>query len=74
MSTLNKIFFAFLVLVFSGSINAALITSSADHVQFTYDDALVGLFGLPIVSGDSLIFAPSKFTASRDALIGGVLT
>lgn len=74
MSTLNKIFFAFLVIAFSGSSHAALITTSGSSVQFTYDDSLVGLFGSPIVSGDSLTFAPSNFKATSVGLNGGTFS
>src|ERR1035437_1967780 len=74
MSTLNKIFFAFLVIAFSGSSNAALITTSGNSVKFTYDDALLGLFGPPIVSGDSLTFTPSNFKASSLGLNGGTFS
>lgn len=64
MSTFNKILFAFMMIAFSGSSNAALITVNGNDVSFTYDDSLVGLFGTPSVSGNSLIFAPTNFSAS----------
>ena len=64
MPILNKIFFAFMVIAFSGSSNAALITTNGSNVSFTYDDSLLGFFGTPSVSGNSLIFAPTTFTAS----------
>jgi hypothetical protein len=54
MHTLNKLFFALLIIAFSVSINAALITSTGTNVQFTFDDALLALFGTPVVSGDAL--------------------
>ena len=71
MSTLIKIFFAFLVIAFSGSSNAALITTSGNSVKFTYDDSLLGLFGAPVVSGDSLTFSPSSFKAISLGLSSG---
>jgi len=64
MPILNKIFFAFMVIAFSGSSNAALITTNGSNVSFTYDDSLLGLFGPASVSGNSLIFAPTNFSAS----------
>ncbi len=64
MSTLNKLFFAFMIIAFSGSSNAALITIDGSDVSFTYDDSLLGLFGPASVSGNSLIFAPTNFSAS----------
>lgn len=74
MSKLIKIMFVFFILVFSSAGNATLITSIGTDVQFTYDDTLLGMFGAPFVSGDSLVFMPSNFTASRATVIGGDLT
>jgi hypothetical protein len=74
MHTSIKLFFAFLIIAFSASSHATLITSTGTNVQFTYDDMLLGLFGTPTVSGNSLIFAPSNFTALQDGYIGGALT
>ena len=42
---------------------AALITVSGAHVDFSYDSALLGLFGTPTVAGDNLFFSPTAFTA-----------
>ena len=42
---------------------AALITVSGAHVDFSYDSALLGLFGTPTVAGDNLFFSPAAFTA-----------
>lgn len=42
---------------------AATQTLIGDHVTFTYDDALVGLFGTPEVSGDTIFFSPTTFFA-----------
>ncbi len=64
MSTVHKIFFAFLIIAFSGGTNANLVTANGSNVSFTYDDSLLGLFGTPTVSGNSLIFAPTNFSAS----------
>jgi hypothetical protein len=74
MHTLIKLFFTFLIIAFSASSHATLITSTGTNVQFTYDDMLLGLFGTPTVSGNSLVFAPSNFTALQDGYIGGALT
>lgn len=74
MSTIYKIFFAFLVLAVSGAANAALVTTNGNTVSFTYDDLLVGLFGSPTVSGDSLFFVPTNFNALRENVAGGALT
>jgi hypothetical protein len=70
MSTLNKLFFAFLVLAFSGSSNAS-VTTFGSSVKFTYDDSLAGLFS---VSGDSLTFTPSNFSATSLGLNGGTFS
>jgi hypothetical protein len=74
MFTFNKVFFAFMVVAFSGSGNAAMMTANGSDVSFTYDDSLVGLFGTPTVSGDSLFFAPVNFSASREGITGTVYT
>ena len=64
MSMVHKIFFAFIIIAFSGASNATLITANGSNVSFTYDDSLLGLYGVPSVSGNSLIFAPTNFSAS----------
>lgn len=74
MSTLKKVFFALLVIAFSGSSNAALTTVDGLDVSFTYDDSMLGLFGTPTVSGDTLSFVPSNFSASREGVTGKVYT
>lgn len=42
---------------------AAMTTLTGSNVSFTFDSALVGLYGMPTVSGDSLIFTPTNFSA-----------
>lgn len=39
------------------------ITLSGTHVDFSYDDSLLGLFGTPTVGGDTLFFSPTQFNA-----------
>ncbi|MHB8471418.1 MAG: hypothetical protein ACYDC8_00945 [Gammaproteobacteria bacterium] len=39
------------------------ITLSGTHVDFSYDDSLLGLFGTPTVGGDTLFFTPTQFKA-----------
>lgn len=56
---------AFLVAqAFSGPALAASVTLSGTSVDFTFDDTLMGLFGQPTLSGDSLSFAPVSFSAT----------
>lgn len=56
---------AFLVAqAFSGAASAASVTLSGTSVYFTFDDALMGLFGQPTLSGDSLSFTPVNFSAT----------
>ena len=64
MSILYKLFFAFMIIAFSGSSNAGMITIDGSDVSFTYDDSLLGFFGPATVSGNSLTFAPTNFSAS----------
>ncbi len=63
MSTFYKTLFALLVIAFSGGSNAAIITVYGNTVSFTYNDAQLGLFGEPSVSGDQLFFTPTTFVA-----------
>ena len=49
---------------FSGAAFAASVTLSGDSVDFTFDDTLMGLFGQPVLSGDTLSFTPVNFQAS----------
>lgn len=41
--------------------SAATVTLSGSSVDFTYDDALVSLFGTPTVLGDTIYFTPADF-------------
>lgn len=47
----------------SGNALAAVQTLIGTNVTYVYDDALMGLYGQPILSGDSLIFTPTSFKA-----------
>ncbi len=47
----------------SGIAYAAPVTLAGNTVDFNFDDALLGLFGPANVSGDSLYFTPSDFSA-----------
>jgi hypothetical protein len=47
----------------SGSALATVQTVMGTNVFFQYDDAQMGLFGQPTVSGNSLFFTPSSFSA-----------
>ena len=47
----------------SGAAFAASVTLSGTAVSFTFDSALVGLFGAPTVSGDALYFTPTTYKA-----------
>jgi hypothetical protein len=59
------VFSAFLGLLFLWAINAqaALVSLNGDNVIFTYDDANLGLFGTPQVTGDTIFFFPTNFKA-----------
>ncbi|MDA8127383.1 MAG: hypothetical protein M0Z73_01610 [Betaproteobacteria bacterium] len=59
---------------FSGAAFAATVTLSGSSVDFTFDDSLMGLFGQPTVSGDTLSFTPVNFTAQSTNGAGDVLT
>jgi hypothetical protein len=53
---------------------AAQVTLPGTNVNFTFDSALVGLYGMPTVSGDSLIFTPTNFFAESTNGEGFVMT
>jgi hypothetical protein len=48
----------------SGGAVAASVTLYGTNVDFTFDNAMLGLFGPANVSGDTLFFTPSNFKAS----------
>ena len=49
--------------ILSGGASAASVTLSGTTVDFSFDDALLGLFGQANVAGDNLYFTPTSFTA-----------
>lgn len=51
-----------------GGASAATTTLNGLHTTFSFDSGLVGLFGQPTVSGDSIFFTPTDFVA--DAILG----
>jgi hypothetical protein len=63
---------AILAVGLSNGALAATRTLNGDHVSFTYDDTLVGLFGAPAVSGDTIYFTPDSFVASSSNGLPGL--
>jgi hypothetical protein len=51
----------------SMNVVAAPVTMTGDTVTFSFDDALLGLFGMPILVGDSLFFTPTTFKAESNS-------
>jgi hypothetical protein len=51
------------LLLGSSAVPAAIITLNGTNVNFTYDDSLLGLFGAPTVSGDTIYFTPTNIKA-----------
>ncbi|MEQ1663456.1 MAG: FxDxF family PEP-CTERM protein [Thiobacillus sp.] len=49
--------------VASPAAQAAIQRLVGTNVTYQYDDAVVGLFGLPTLAGDSLTFTPTNFKA-----------
>lgn len=47
----------------SGAAYSASVTLTGTNVNFNFDDTLLGLFGQPNVSGNSLYFTPVNFDA-----------
>jgi len=58
----------------TGAAFAASVTLSGANVDFTFDDALLGLFGQGSVSGNTLYFTPVNFQAKSLNGIGYALT
>lgn len=58
---------------FSGAAFAASVTLSGNRVDFTFDDTLMGLFGQPVLSGDTLSFTPVNFQATSTNGVGNTL-
>jgi hypothetical protein len=58
----------------SGSALAVPTTLAGTNVSFTFDSALLGLYGTPIVAGDSLVFTPTGFSAISNNGAGFVMT
>lgn len=57
-----------------GTAFAASVTVAGNTIDFTFDDALLGLFGPATVAGDTLYFTPSDFTATSSNGAGFALT
>ena len=58
----------------SGAAFAASVTMAGNTVDFTFNDALLGLFGPATVSGDTLYFTPVDFEATSLNGAGFALT
>ncbi len=58
----------------SGAAFAASVTLAGNTIDFSFDDALLGLFGPASVSGDTLYFTPTDFTATSLNGAGFALT
>lgn len=66
ITSLKKVCVSWLALsalLLSGSALAIPVTLAGTHVNFTFDDALLGLYGTPMVFGNSLVFTPPEFKA-----------
>lgn len=62
MFAAKKLLFV-LALASMGHAQAAPVTLDGASFSVTYDDALVGLFGMPTLSGNTLFFTPTSFKA-----------
>ena len=76
---IKKILFAvcICVLLFSANTNAAMVTISGalnnSDFDLTFDDAMLGLFGTPMLSNNQISFTPTSFIA-LSANGGGFVT
>lgn len=76
MNRVNKLAAGMLLMTqtLSGAAFAASVTLAGNTVDFTFDDALLGLFGPAGVSGDVLYFTPTGFSAESLNGAGFALT
>jgi hypothetical protein len=64
MNNLAKTVFLLFFCAFFGNSQASPVTLMGSSVSYTFDDALLGLFGAPTLGGDSLFFSPTAFNAT----------
>jgi len=66
------------VLALSGGLaaqaQAALVNLEGDNFFFTYDDALLGLYGTPVVTGNTVFFQPTDFYSWSWSYLSSSLT
>lgn len=53
---------------------AAIQTLTGTNLTYVFDDSLMGLYGMPTLSGDSLVFTPTSFIAQSTNGQGIVMT
>ena len=73
MHKLFRILLVSSIYLFTGNAQASLVTLYGNTVSFEFDNTLTGLFGSANISGDTLYFTPSAFTASAQNTDGVVL-
>jgi hypothetical protein len=76
MKRVNKKLAAGIILLsqtVTGAAFAASVTLSGTTIDFTFDDAMLGLFGTANVSGDTLYFTPTDFVSQSSNGAGLVL-
>ncbi|WP_404355434.1 VPLPA-CTERM sorting domain-containing protein [Methylotuvimicrobium sp. KM1] len=64
MFRITKFVLISFIYLFTGSAQASLVTLFGNSVSFEFDSTLTGLFGSANVSGDTLYFTPTAFTAT----------
>lgn len=63
-----------LAAVVAAPAHATLVTLNGSSVDFVIDDSQLGLYGMPTVAGDSLLFFPTNFRAESTNGAGTHLT
>ena len=63
-----------MLLLGTGIASAASVTLVGTNVDFTFDDTLMGLFGTPTVTGNTIFFTPIEFKAISTNGEGTVLS
>lgn len=63
MKLLHKTLLSLGTILFATQLQAAPITLIGSDFDVVYDDGLLGLFGAPIISGNTVFFTPVQFKA-----------
>jgi hypothetical protein len=64
----RTIFLLFFTAYFGNAQAAVMTTLSGSTVSYSFEESLLGLFGIPTLSGDNLFFTPQGFSATGNQI------